>query len=165
MSLTKLSLAGNNLSFPGQREFGKWHPALQLEGSWEFNINVGFPFIYYQKWNSYFQNRIIMFCLPVPTTYICKKFIYFQDRSAYSAAGKYVNRSWECINGSQTHECGNWDWGRVIPRKGIHKWNFPCSAAGEGKIINLFYSVEGLPVVPSQDSKSGQQDSNLGSAG
>ncbi len=22
---------------------------------------------------------------------------------------------WECINCSQTHECGNWDWGRAIP--------------------------------------------------
>ncbi len=21
----------------------------------------------------------------------------------------------------------NWDWGRVIPRKGIHKWDFRCS--------------------------------------
>ncbi len=31
------------------------------------NINVWFPFMYSQKWNSYFQNRIIMFCLPVPT--------------------------------------------------------------------------------------------------
>ncbi len=26
-----------------------------------------FPFIYSQKWNCYFRNRIIMFCLPVPT--------------------------------------------------------------------------------------------------
>ncbi len=26
MSLTKLSLAGNNLIIPAQREFGKWHP-------------------------------------------------------------------------------------------------------------------------------------------
>jgi hypothetical protein len=40
---------------------------------------------------------------------------------------KYVNRSWEYINRSQTHECGNWDWGRAIPRKGIHKWDFCCS--------------------------------------
>jgi hypothetical protein len=38
-----------------------------------------------------------------------KLFIYFQDRSAYSAAGKYLDRSWEYINRSQTHECGNWD--------------------------------------------------------
>jgi hypothetical protein len=27
----------------------------------------------------------------------------------YSAAGKYVDRSWEYINSSQTHECENWD--------------------------------------------------------
>ncbi len=27
----------------------------------------GFPFMYIQKWNCYFQNRIIMFYLPVPT--------------------------------------------------------------------------------------------------
>jgi|688.fasta_scaffold416216_1 hypothetical protein len=33
----------------------------------------------------------------------------FLHRSAYSAAGKYVIRSWEYINRSQTHECGNWD--------------------------------------------------------
>ncbi len=26
-----------------------------------------------------------------------------------SAAGKYVDRSWEYINRSQTHECVNWD--------------------------------------------------------
>ncbi len=25
------------------------------------------------------------------------------------------------------HECGNWGWGRVIPRKGIYKWDFRCS--------------------------------------
>ncbi len=53
--------------------------------------------------------------------------MYFQDQSAYSAAGKYVDRFWEYINRSQTHECGNWEWGRAIPRKGIHRWDFPCS--------------------------------------
>jgi hypothetical protein len=40
-----------------------------------------------------------MFCLPVPTP-IYERFLYFQDRSAYSLAGKYV-RSWEYINRSQ----------------------------------------------------------------
>jgi hypothetical protein len=28
-------------------------------------------------------------------SYIYERFIYFQDWSAYSAAGKYVDRSWE----------------------------------------------------------------------
>jgi hypothetical protein len=42
-------------------------PALQMRGQWESNINVWFPFMDSQKWNCYFQIRIIMFCLPVPT--------------------------------------------------------------------------------------------------
>ncbi len=41
--------------------------SLQMKGLWKSNINVCFPFMYSQKWNCYFQNRIIMFCLPVPT--------------------------------------------------------------------------------------------------
>ena len=65
---------------------------------------------------------------PSSHTLICERFIYFQDRSAYSAAGKHVARSWKYINGSQTHECGNWEWGCAIPRKGIRKRNFVCSA-------------------------------------
>jgi hypothetical protein len=36
-----------------------------------------------------------MFCLLVTT--LIYRFIYFQDWSAYSAAGKYVDRSWESI--------------------------------------------------------------------
>jgi hypothetical protein len=40
---------------------------------------------------------------------------------------KYVDRSWEYINCSQTHECVNWGWGRAIPRKGIYKRNCRCS--------------------------------------
>ncbi len=31
------------------------------------------------------------------------------------------------IKRSKTHECGNWGWGRAIPRKGIYKRNFRCS--------------------------------------
>ncbi len=100
-----------------------------MKGRWESNISVWFPCMRSHKWICYFQNRIIMFCLPVPHSYIGERFIYFQDRSAFSAAGKYVDRSWEYINRSQTHKCGNWDWGRAIPRKGIHKRNFSCSVA------------------------------------
>ncbi len=39
-------------------------------------------------------------------SHICERFIFSRERSAYSAAGKYVDRSWEYINCSQTHECG-----------------------------------------------------------
>ncbi len=41
---------------------------LQIKGWWESDINVWLRFMCSQKWNEqprYFQNRIIMFCLPV----------------------------------------------------------------------------------------------------
>jgi hypothetical protein len=66
-------------------------------------------------------------------------------RSAYSAAGKYEDRSWEYINLSQAHECGNWDWGHAIPRKGIHKWDFRCSTADTLQIQNTEISKQILP--------------------
>ncbi len=67
--------------------------------------------------------------VPSPSSYtcICERFINLQNQSAYSAAGKYVDQSWQYINFSQTHECGNWDWGRTISRKGMLKWDFSCS--------------------------------------
>ncbi len=64
-----------------------------------------------------------------PHSCVCVRFIYSHDRSAYSAAGKYVNWSWDYINRSQTRECGNWDCGRAIPLLGIHKWNFRRSVS------------------------------------
>ncbi len=49
----------------------------------------------FPKWN-YFQNIIILFCLPVPTLiYLWEMYIYLHAESAYSAAGNYVDWSWE----------------------------------------------------------------------
>jgi hypothetical protein len=42
-------------------------------------------------------------------------YVYSQDRSTYFPAAEQADRSWECINCSQTQECGNWDSGRTIP--------------------------------------------------
>jgi hypothetical protein len=36
-----------------------------------------------------------------PHSCVCERFSYSNDRSAYSAAGNYVDRSWEYINDSQ----------------------------------------------------------------
>ncbi len=77
----------------------------------------------------YFQNRIIMFSLPIPThIYLWKIYIFSGSVCLFCCLqicgpilGIYINHS-------QTHECGNWDWGCAISRKGIHKWNFYCSA-------------------------------------
>jgi hypothetical protein len=51
-----------------------------------------------------------------------------QDRSAYSAAGKYVVQSWEYRQQHMYGEWGNWDCGLAIPFLGVHKWDFRCSA-------------------------------------
>jgi hypothetical protein len=39
---------------------------------------------------------------PSSYTLNCERFIYFQDQSAFSAPGKYVDRSWKYINRTQT---------------------------------------------------------------
>jgi hypothetical protein len=54
---------------------------------------------------------------------VCERFIYSHDRSVYSAVGKYVDRSLEYINRSQTHECGT-GLGAISFQMGIHKWIF-----------------------------------------
>jgi hypothetical protein len=54
-----------------------------------------------------------------------------------SAVGKYVDRSWECINRSEIHECGNWNWVCGIPFLGIYKWDFGCSVGGLRRLLPM----------------------------
>jgi len=57
---------------------------------------------------------------------------------------KYVDWSWEYINRSKTHECGNWGWGHAIPRKGICKRNCRCSVVHlVSKILISFNGTSG----------------------
>ncbi len=74
--------------------------------------------------NKYSQKRNIGVSVPI-STFIYLWVIYIFCLFCWR---KYVDQSWDYINRSQTHECGNWGWGRAIPRKGIHKWDFRCSA-------------------------------------
>jgi hypothetical protein len=78
--------------------------------------------------NKYSQKGISRPPSQFPHSCVCERFIYSQDLSAYSVAGKYVDQSWKYIIRSQTHECGNWDWGHAIPFLERHKWDFRCSA-------------------------------------
>jgi hypothetical protein len=62
------------------------------------------------------------------STFMCLWAIYiFPGSICLFCCKKYVDRSREYINRSQTHQCGNLDWGRAIPIKGIHKCDFRCS--------------------------------------
>jgi hypothetical protein len=47
--------------------------------------------------------------------YTSERFIYFLDQSAYSAAGKYVDRSWEYKSLTCRHISRNWYRSRAIP--------------------------------------------------
>ncbi len=76
----------------------------------------------------YFQNRIIMFCLPISTLIYLWE-IYTFPGSVYlfycSKICGPILRIYS-IKHSQAHECRNWDWGRPIPFLGIHRLDFLC---------------------------------------
>ncbi len=58
-----------------------------------------------------------------PHSCVCERFLYFYGWSAYSAAGKYVDRSSEYMyKRSLTHECEC-----AIPFLGTHYWDLICS--------------------------------------
>ncbi len=63
-----------------------------------------------------------------PHSCFSARFIYSHDRTTYFPAAKQVNRSWEYINCSQKHECGNWERSRAVSFLGMHKQDLLCSA-------------------------------------
>jgi hypothetical protein len=125
--------------------------ALQMKSRWESNLNVWFSFMYSQKRNCYFQNRIIMFCLPVPTLIYLWDIFKFPGSVCLFCCREIcgpILRIYKSL--TDKCECGNWNLGRAIPRKGIHKWDFPCSAED---ILGI--SDRGLPRRPEESCARG----------
>ncbi len=89
------------------------------------------PFMYSQKLNCaafLFPKQNYNVLSPNPTLIYLLEIYIFPEWSDYFAAAKYVDRSREYRNRSETYECRNWDWGRAIPFLGIHKFDFWYSA-------------------------------------
>ncbi len=60
---------------------------------------------------------------------ICERFTYIFPVCLFATGiYMYVDGSWEYKNRSQTHGCGNWDWGPAILFLRINKWDFCCRA-------------------------------------
>jgi hypothetical protein len=73
-------------------------------------------------WNKYSQKRNCAGHSPNFHIHVSVSDIYiFPQSICLFCCRKSVDQSWEYVNRSQTHECGNWDWGRAIPRRGIHQ--------------------------------------------
>ncbi len=71
-------------------------------------------------WNKYSQKRNIGASVPMSTFMCLWANNIFPRWVCLFCWRKYIDWSWEYINRSKTHECGNWGWGRAIPRKGIY---------------------------------------------
>jgi hypothetical protein len=115
----------------GNFVFWSVYPHLCL--AWNCNLNI-FSFNCAVHWkepipkilNKYSQKRNCT-ATAIISTFMCLWAIYtFPWLICLFCCRKYVDRSWEYINRSQTHEW-NLDWGRTIPRKGIQKSDFRCS--------------------------------------
>ncbi len=73
---------------------------------------------------SLFPNKIIMFCLPIPTVIYMWEILYFQDRCLSIFLQPVCGLILQIYKLLTDTWCENLDWGRAIPRKGIHKWDF-----------------------------------------
>ncbi len=85
--------------------------------------------------SSLFPNRIILFFLPISTFMYLWRFIFSQDQSAYFAAAKQADRSWEYINRSQILECRNWGWGCAVSFLEIHNLDIRYSVVYTGIVL------------------------------
>ncbi len=113
--------------------FGPVRPSLQMKGRWESNLNVWFQFIYETVQPPYFQNRIIMFCLPI------SKFMYLWEIYIFPGLvclfccsqieiGRPILGTYKSTTDRQIKELGTRP-GHAVSFLGIYKSDFWYSAS------------------------------------
>ncbi len=132
--------AASSVPDPSTRPAAGQCAALQMKGWWESKINVWFPLMYSKKGICCFQNRVIMFCLSSTLIYIS---IYLWE--IYIVPGLVClfccSKIFGLILRIYKSLTDTWMWILgLIPRKGLHKCDFPCSAGTFiGKQISCFF--------------------------
>ncbi len=118
-----------------------------MKGRWESNINVWFPLCIPRNETvqpPYFLNRTIMFCLLIPIL-VYQREIYIFPGSVCLFCCREICGSILWIYKSLTD---TWMWKLGLrphsPKKGIHKWDFRCSA----HIKDTFWSTWGTSILP-----------------
>ncbi len=117
--------------------YSAWLLALQMKGRWEsVIINVWSDLCV--PWNKtarpcYFQNRIILFCLPI-YTFMYLLLIYIFSGSVCLLCCSQIGGPILGIYKSLTdtlHKCRNWERRRAVSCLGIHKSDFWYSVVGK----------------------------------
>jgi hypothetical protein len=101
------------------------YTTLQMKDRWESNINVGFQFMYSQKWNcdvSLFPKQIVL----SPSFHIHGSLSDLYIPRICLPILLQPNR-YRMIQ-IQIHECRNWEWCRTVLYLGTNKSDFRYSA-------------------------------------
>ncbi len=89
-----------------------------------FNSKMIYEFTLQRRFRLYIPFLGIAASAPI-FTFMCLWAIYIFPGSVYIfPPAEKADPAWEYIIRSQTHECGNWDWGPDIPFLGIFVSNF-----------------------------------------